>query len=78
MVADIQVQELKLTRPDKEDFVAKQVKAKVHWQHNDDQWHLDVPQFLLQKNDKQWPEIAISVSANQTNDDVLHKATLFL
>ena len=78
MVADIQVQELKLTRPDKEDFVAEQVNTKVHWQHHDDQWRLDVPQFLLQTNDKQWPEIAFSVSANQTSDDVLHKAALFI
>lgn len=76
--ADIQLQELKLTRPDKEDFFAKQLKTNVHWQHNDDQWRLDVPQFLLQTNDKQWPGIVFSASGNQTNDSVLHKLALFV
>ena len=78
LVGDAQLQQLQLNRPDKGAFPVKQLNTRFYWEHNDGQWRLDVPHFLLETADKKWPAAVFSVSGDRTKDDVLHKLGLFV
>ncbi len=78
LVADAQLQQLQLTRPEQGTFSIKQLNTRFYWKHNDGQWRLDVPHFLLETMDKKWPATVFSVSGDRTNNDLLPKLGLFV
>ena len=78
LVADAQLQQLQLTRPKQGTFSVKLLNTRFYWEHNDSQWRLDVPHFLLETADRKWPAAAFSASGDCIKDDLLHKLGLFV
>jgi len=78
LVGDAQLQHLQLIKPEQGTFSVKQLKTRFYWKLNDNQWRLDVPNFLLETADKKWPAAVFSVSGDRTKDDLLHKLGLFV
>jgi len=78
LVADAQLQQLQLTSPDQGVFPAKRLNTRFYWEHNDKQWRLGVPHFLLETADKKWPAAVFSASGERTNEGLLDKLGLFV
>ena len=78
IVGDVQIQQLTLTKPDKESFFVQHLNTQFHWSQNDSQWRLQVPQMLLETADMKWPATAFSVFGEQAKDDKLHKLGLYI
>lgn len=78
VTGNVQLQQLKLSKPDNQAFLVKQLNSVFYWQLKGSQWHLDVPGFLLETADKKWPVVALGISGDRTKDNVLNKVGVFI
>ena len=76
MTAEIQLQQLKILRPDKDVFPVNQLTTGLHWRLNDHQWRLDVAHFLLETSEtggvKKWPDAVVSIAGFVNDGNFLH------
>lgn len=75
LTGNVQLQQLKLRKPDNQEFLLKQLNTLFYWQLNGSQWHLDAPDFLLETANKKWPATILGISGN---GNLLHKIGLFV
>ncbi|WP_262964472.1 YhdP family protein [Methylobacter psychrophilus] len=75
LTGNVQLQQLKLRKPDNQEFLIKQLNTLFYWQLNGSQWHLDAPDFLLETANKKWPATILGISGN---GNLPHKIGLFV
>lgn len=81
MSGQVQLHQMKAVRQGNEVFPVEQLQARFQWHLNDNQWRLDVEQFLLETADasgvKKWPEAVFSIAGFAKDGNFLHKIAVF-
>lgn len=82
MTSEVQLKHFNLLHHDHDVMPIEQLKARVHWQFSDNQWRLDVSQFLLETNDlsglTKWPDAVFSVAGSVKDEQFLRKFAVFV
>ena len=82
MTSEVQLKHFNLLHHDHDVLPIEQLKARVHWQFSDNQWRLDVSQFLLETSDlsgiTKWPDAIFSVAGSAKDEQFLHKLAVFV
>jgi len=82
MTSEVQLKQVNIVHHDHDVLPIKQLKARVHWQLIDNQWRLDVAQFLLETTDAsgitKWPDAVFSLAGSVKDDQFLHKFAAFV
>jgi uncharacterized protein (TIGR02099 family) len=82
MTSEVQLKQVNLLHDDHDVLPIEQLKARVHWQLIDNQWRLDVPQFLLETADAsgvtKWPEAIFSLAGSVKDDQYFHQLGVFV
>ena len=80
MTSEVQLKQVNLLHHDV--LPIEQLKARVHWQLIDNQWRLDVSQFLLETADAsgvtKWPEAVFSLAGSVKDDQYFHQLGVFV
>ncbi|MSP27752.1 MAG: TIGR02099 family protein [Methylococcales bacterium] len=76
MIADVQAKKLQLSRQHKPDFISHHFSSLLFWEKTNDQWRVDVEQFLLESADKKYPATSFIVSGDSDEHQQLHKIKL--
>ena len=82
MTSEIQLKQVNLLHQNHDVLPIEQLKTKVCWQLIDNQWRLDVPQFLLETSDEsgvtKWPDAVFSLAGSVKDDQFLHQLAGFV
>jgi len=80
MSGAVQLQQMKVSRQDKEALAVNQLQSRFHWRLDDNQWRLDADQFLLKTaaadGEKKWPDAVFSVGG-KVEAGLLHNISAF-
>ena len=82
MTSDVQLKQVNLVHQNHDVLAIGQLKTRVHWQFIDNQWRLDVPQFLLETSHasgvSKWPNAVFSLAGSAKDDQFSGKLAVFV
>jgi uncharacterized protein (TIGR02099 family) len=82
MTSEIKLKQVRLLHQNHDVLPIEQLKARVHWRLNENQWRLDVSQFLLETSDAsgvtKWPDAVFNLAGNIKDDQYLRKLAVFI
>ena len=82
ITTEVQLKQVKVVHHDHDVLPIERLNTRAHWQLIDNQWRLDVSQFLLETNDAsgitKWPDAVFSVAGSVKDDQFLHQFAAFV
>jgi len=82
MTSDVELKQVNLLHQNHDVLAIEQLKTRVRWQFIDNQWRLDVPQFLLATSNAsgvtKWPNAVFSLAGSAKDDQFLRKLAVFV
>ncbi len=80
LTSEVQLKQLNLVHKNHDVLPIERLNARMHWQFSDNQWRLDVSQFLLETTDvnglTKWPDAVFRIAGSTKDGQSLPKVAL--